>query len=52
MVTLIALIIAVITFLILMPILGRGAIEGLIIQLIITVVVFMLSRYLLGTYVF
>ena len=52
MVTIIALIIAMITFFILMPILGRGAVEGIIIQLIITVVMFMLSRYLLGTYVF
>ena len=52
MVTIIALIIAAVTFFILLPILGRGAIEGLIIQLIITVIVFILSKYLLGTYVF
>ena len=52
MVTIIALIISVITFFIFMPILGRGAVEGIIIQLIIAIVMFMLSRYLLGTYVF
>lgn len=52
MATIIALIIAAILFFILLPVFGRGAIERIIIQIIITAVVFMLARYLLGTYVF
>lgn len=52
MATIAALVIAVITFFVLLPVLGRGAIERLIIQLIITIVVFILARYLLGIYVF
>lgn len=52
MATLIALIIAVIIFFMLLPVFGRGAIERLVMVLIIVTILFMVSRYILETYVF